>query len=408
MNFIKRLQRPTSLAAAALLLVAAAAPLFVPNQAFAYGLPTERQVKISSSTAGATGVSYEVSFKAATTSVLQGLVIEICDNSPIIGDTCTTPAGFSWGAASNPQPSFNGTAQTGWTGAVSAGKFTLTNAAGATSVAAGQLVSFTITTATNPSTSNTTFYGRMLSFATSAAATGYTATTPGSSIDAGGTALSTADQITIQAKVQERLTFCIYTSAASASCTGNTTTNPVVLGDANGVLSSTSPSISKTAKYNITTNASLGATIRAKGSTLTSGSFTIDPAGAGSATGAQYAAGSEQFGLCTYRETGAGAGTSTGLAPTTQYDGENGGTSTATSCSGSTAGQGAGFSNNGFYAFDTTTANSNFTSTYGVPIATKTAGDFSTGILTFLGGVSNTTEPGIYTSTLTFIATGVY
>jgi hypothetical protein len=169
-------------------------------------------------------------------------------------------------------------------------------------------------------------------------------------------------------------------------------TDPVVLGDANGVLDSISPSISKEAKYNITTNASAGATIRMKGGTLATGPYTITETGG---TAVASSPGNEQFGMCTYR-----LGTSAaGLTPTAPYNDGN--------CAGTIQGQGAGNDNTALFAFDTN-GTTGTTSTYGQQIAFKSAGDWSTGILVFLGNVSNVTEPGIYTTTLDFIATGRY
>jgi hypothetical protein len=166
-------------------------------------------------------------------------------------------------------------------------------------------------------------------------------------------------------------------------------TDPVVLGDVNGVLDTISPSISKEAMYNITTNASAGATIRMKGDTLASGLFTINAIGD---TAVASNEGSEQFGMCTYLDAGSAAG----LTPQVPYN--------DAACVGTTQGQGATNDNDALFAFDT----ANTTSTYGQAIAQKTAGDWSTGVLVFLGNVSNITEPGIYTTTLDFIATGRY
>ncbi len=408
---VQSLKRLNAVSIAAVFILASVVPLLLPQKAAAYGLVTSRIIKMSSSAASASGVSYEVSFVTATTGAIQGIVVDFCSGSPIIGDTCALPAGFSVGTPTvtpNPPTGLSGS----WTaGTANSGRtLTLTNASGG-SVSSGTTVTFTLTTATNPSTSNQTFYARVLTYATTGGVTTYTGTANGTdttgAVDAGGIALSTADQITIQAKVQERLTFCVYTSAINTTdCSGVTTTNPVTLGDSNGVLSSSAPSVSKDAKYNISTNASTGAVIRAKSTnaTLTSGALTITAANAGSATGAVYDDDSEQFGLCTYRHTGGGA---TGLTAANNYDGDNA-NADETECAGTTDGQSSGFDNSAAFTFDNTTSNDNVTSTYGDTIASKTAGNQSTGVLVFLGSISNTTEPGIYTTTMTFIATGTY
>ena len=402
MFIIERLKRPSALAAIALLLLASLLPILSRQKVGAYTLPISREIKLSTSLASATNVTYRVAWQASASYTIKGIVVDFCSTSPIIGDTCTKPAGFDVGTPTitNLNGISGGTWASGAASANSGRTLLLTDATGNALTASTTNVSFELTTATNPSASNTTFYARILTYINDTGANSpatYTDTSPGTTTEAGGIAMSTADQITVQSKVQERITFCIYTSAANYTNCTVSTTNPVILGDTNGVLSTTQPSINKTAKYNITTNASNGVTIRAKGTTLTSGSFTIDPVAAGNSTGTTSSVGTEQFGVCTYRDTGGGT---TGLTPSAPYNSAN--------CSGTTAGQGAGNDNSANFGFDTTTSNDNWGTTYGDTIATKAAGDFSTGILVFLGNVSNTTEAGIYTTTLTFIATGNY
>ncbi len=400
------LKRPMFFALAAVLLLASIVPVLVRNMASAYTLPDHREIKMDSSKASNTGTTYNVSWysNSGSTYTIKGIVVDFCEETPIIGDTtCTKPTGFS--IASNSVSTVSGISGGTWTsGATVANSnrtLILTDSSGNSLTSGGQggggtQVNFTINNVTNPSTSNHTYYARIYAYSTTTDATNYTPSAIGTPTEAGGIALSTADQITVQSKVQERLTFCVYTSAIQANCTGTSTTNPVVLGDATtGVLDPGHSYTNTDAKYDVATNASNGVTIRAKGTTLTSGSFTIDAVGA---TAAASSVGGEQFGLCTYRASGGGAGASTTLTPASPYNSGN--------CSSVTTGMDAAGS--ATFAYDVTTSNNNFLSTYGATIANKTAGDFSTGVLAFLGNISNTTEPGIYTSTLTFIATGNY
>jgi len=415
MIFSDFLRRPTALAVAGLMLLASAVPILVSRSASAYTLLGDREIRLSSSEANAAGVTYRVNFEIASTSDIGGIVVTFCENTPIIGDTsCTVPTDFvvsntfangdagdvdvsTWSAAASEEAT-TGTGNN---------TFTLTTATPATSLAAGNSVDFEITGVNNPSDTGT-FYARIMTYGSNTNANGYTIADPeavGAMIDAGGIALSTADLITIEAKVQERITFCVYTGATTAyddtDCSA--VTDPVVLGDANGVLDSINPSISKDAKYNITTNASTGATIRMKGDTLTSGSFTVDAIGdvsPGDGILEPSVTNSEQFGFCNYRDAGGGVA---GLTPTAPYDHAN--------CVTTTQGQGAGNDASTEFAFFLDGGASGSTAidgTYGDVIASKTAGDWSTGVLVFLGNIDNTTEPGIYTSTLDFIATGRY
>lgn len=406
---IERLKRSTALAAAVLLLLASSAPLLAGQTASAYTLLGDREIKMSTSEGGATGVTHRADFDISTTGDVGGFVITFCENSPIIGDTsCVEPAGISLSATfANADAGTHDLS--GWTASVGShsdagtanNTFFLTNAT-AVAMTGGDNIVFEMTSADNP-TAVGTFYARIMTYETDTNANGYTLADPeagGPIVDAGGIALSTAELITIEAKVQERITFCVFATDGALSYDGtdcNAVTDPVQLGDTNGVLDSSNPSITKDAKFNITTNASTGATIRMKGNTLETGSFSIDPAGdvtAGDGVAVASDPGSEQFGLCVYRDTGGGA---TGLTPTAPYDDVN--------CSGTTDGQGAGNDNSALFAFDETELS---TSLYGDSVATKTAGDWSTGVAVFLGNVSNTTEPGIYTTTLDFIATGRY
>lgn len=421
---MRNIKRLPALVTASVLVLAGAVPILASGTASAnsdYALLTSREIRMSSSAVGTIAAGQDVTYlvRATTPSTqsLGGMVIEFCSNTPIIGDSCTAPAGFSTNEAGLALA--NQTGITDWSidaatdantlvltrtpASFTAGTFTLELGAGGASDGI-----------TNPSASNTSFYARIVTFAVNQGSQQYTDT----DIDgagnntvyhAGGVALSTADQITIQAKVQERLTFCVYTSAINyADCTVSTT-NPVVLGDATtGVLDPNTDYVSKATKYNVTTNASSGVTIRAKGTTLTSAGNTIDAIGATPATSTP---GTEQFGFCTYRDTGGG---NAGLTPNAKYNGDvGGGVDCADTAQGANGDGGADF------AFDLSTAcgatasaadfgENNLSCRYGDAIATKTAGNFSTGIISFLGNISNTTEPGIYTTTMTFVATGNY
>ncbi|MCA1807627.1 MAG: hypothetical protein LC687_07250, partial [Actinobacteria bacterium] len=248
-----------------------------------------------------------------------------------------------------------------------------------------------------------TFYARIMTYDTNTEATGYTLADEeagGPVVEAGGIALSTVEQLTLEARVQERITFCVFTAELNVQADYETCSHgsptPISLGDENGVLSTIHPSISKDAKYNITTNAGQGATVRIKGTTLTSGVLTIDAVGdvtPGDGVAQPSEEGTEQFGLCTYTDA---SSLNTSLAATAPYD--------DASCASTTTGQGASFDAGANFAFN----DSEINSTYGDNIASKPAGDWSTGRLVFLGNVSSTTEPGIYVTTLDVIATGRY
>jgi hypothetical protein len=393
--------------AATVLALTGVLQLVRPGSAYAYGQITTRSITMSSSKTGDTSVAYQVRFDPGTNATtVKSIAVDFCANTPIIGDSCTGTVGTSTPDLSSVTVTTTGAGVGNLTGGTwtvattnSGRTFTISNSTGMI-MNTGTSYFFTINLVTNPTTLGT-FYGRILTFpndVTSNYAGGYTGTNLGANIptDAGGIAISTANQITITAKVQERIVFCVYTTGTGNNCTSKSG-SAVNLGDVNGVLDPTGPYVDKNAKYTVSTNAASGVAIRVKGPTPTSGSNTIDP----NLTPATSAFGTEQFGLCTYQS----ASVAGGLAPTTKYDG-----GTGAECSGTTQSAGTGTTggdNSADFTFDTNATNGT-TSTYGDVIANKSAGDFSTGTLVFIGNVSNATEAGIYVTTLTFIATGTY
>lgn len=385
-------------------LLAVVSPVLTYSVSSAYGLVTERAIKMSSSALAATSVQYEVTFKPATTSTVKSVAVDFCQNSPIINDSCTGTVGTNTptltSATVTTTGGVNNFSALTWTVATTNSNrtFTISNSTGV-ALTAGTAYIFTINLVTNPTDNDTvtggnqpgTFYSRLFTFpndATSNYAGGYTATNVDTNVptDAGGVALSTANQITITAKVQETLTFCVYTNANCAA--GG---NSVNLGNTNGVLDPSGPYVDKNSKYDIATNAASGVAIRIKGDTLKSGAFDIAAIGA---TAASSNPGNEQFGFCTWSSAGAA-----GLSPTSPYNNANCNTVTQTAGTGSPGGAGTAQ-----FAFDSANTNT----TYGQTYATKSAGNSSTGTIAFIGNISFATEAGTYTTTLTFIATGTY
>lgn len=373
------------------------------NFASAYGQVTSRFIELSTSAVSATSVSYDVGFTTATAGAIEGVVVDFCSNDPIIGDTCTPPTGFTVTAAPTTNATYTGlnpTTSSSWTIAdANTGRtFLLTDTTATTSIAASTAISFTITSVTNPSVTGS-FYARILTYTTAAGATGYTATAVGSPTDAGGVALSTVTQITITSKVQEEITFCVYTSAADGgNCSGTGST--VTLGNTNGVLSTSGPFVDISTKYDIQTNALHGAVIRFEGTVPTSGanvieSSTLSGSGSVAATAYSSTSGSPQFGLCSWSS----GGTTANLTPASPYNNASCNTTTQTAGTGTTGGAGSAQ-----FAFNI----ANAASTYGDTLANAVAGNYAIGQIAFLGNISTTNIAGIYTTTITFIATGTY
>ncbi len=339
---------------------------------------TARSITISNSNGGTNNVAYTLAFTTATTSNVGGIVVDFCSNDPIIGDSCTAPAGFDV----NKSTTTIGT-QVGITGNSidttnsTANKLILTRTA--SSISTGTAVSIPLgdgsTTGFHNPTAIGSYFARIYTYATTAAAQGHSTNSPSGYVDYGGIALSTAAVINITAKVQETLSFCVYKTACGDDPS-------FTLGHAVGtatVIDSTAVD-TQPANFSISTNANGGVVVRMKGDTLKSGSNTIAAAGSSAAT---ITAGTAAFGA---RVSTSG----TNITPTAPY---NNGSGTQ-------------------YGLDITTSNTpntNVTSTYGGQIATlsgPTTASVST--VTFAATASATTPAGTYTAAEQLIATGTF
>lgn len=363
---------------------------------------TARSVQLSSAApgnGGGTNVIYKVSFtvdNAATN--IGGVAIDFCSNTPIVGDACTAPTGLDSNDTTlsvNNQTNISGLSVDAANS--TANKVILTRTAGAPTAAAlsfelgnGTTNGFTNPNAVTTSNAGTqgTFYARIYTYTTSAAAQGHSTGTPTGYTDYGGVAMSTSRQITVTAKVQETLSFCVYTGADCAA--GGAA---VTLGDTNGVLSTAGNFVDVNTKYYIATNAggaSPSAYVRFKAPLLTSGSNTIATIGTSATTPA--ASNTSLFGLCTNQVSGS----LTAIAP---YNSAGCSSATQTAGTGSTGGVGTAQ-----FAFDTAAA----ASTFGDDLASTSAGTGSEGRVAFVGQTNATQAAGIYTSTFNFIATATY
>ena len=370
------------------LVVAAALPILNYGKASA-GVFATRSIKMSDSTPSASAVQYDLTITPQASGSILGIVIEFCDNGPILGDaTCTSTPGTD-------TPSMASAALSGWaktTLTVGAANNNAVFTIGSNTWTSGTPVTLSITGMINPSNvgSTGTFYARVASYDTSAKAIGYRTANPsfvGAPIDTGGFAMSTANKLTMTAKVQEKLTFCVYTLANCAA--GGTA---LTLG-LNGVLDESIAYNNYDTKFDISTNAQTGAIVRAKtfaspGHTLTSGSNSITAAGAAAVAST---VGSEQFGACFV-----GVGALVGVAP---YN--------VAACNDDTT--------TGAYTGDATakwawdTGGTGTSSTFGDDFAT-TGGAIATSVghINFLGNISLLSEAGIYTTDISLIATGTF
>jgi hypothetical protein len=367
-------------------------------------------------------VTYRVGFDVPTAHTnLEGVVVEFCSNSPIIGDACTAPTGFNLNTGSlavTDVTNFGGT----WAidGASDANTLILTNATG---VALSSLdsVAFDLGTSaaadgiTNP-TVNGTFYARIVTYDDTADAAGYTSVNPnavGARIDDGGVALAVANELTVTARVQEVLEFCVGTTDAnvSSNCTDISGTD-INLGvvDSSAVNNNTStPAFAL-----VRTNAFYGASVFYKaeqettsgklkiaGATCTDNTTELDRcfnsaigSGTTSAPVSQaIAAGDEAFGMTLTDIDTSNGGATTNLNRDAAYDGNG---STGGSCTAANAG-----SNEPCWAwadggvFDTIASSGSVV-------------DYEMAEIAFAVTAGPTTPTGLYTVTANFVATSTF
>jgi len=236
---------------------------YFPNVASAAAI-TGRSVTLSTSQGDASGVTYTLATAALPTiTAIKSMEIKFCTS---LSDSCaSTPSGFS-ASSSALSGSPTGIGAAGWTvSAATAGSLRIVNASNST-VSSGA-VSVVWTGVHNPTASNATFYGIISTYTSS--------DWTGTAQDTGSIALSTAGQITVNASVDETLTF---TLAAATIDLGH-------LSPATGGTDGTHTMV-------VGTNANTGYTVKYAGTTLTSGGNTI-----AAMSGADYVAGTPGFGF---------------------------------------------------------------------------------------------------------------
>ncbi|MGI0133389.1 MAG: hypothetical protein ACREBW_00310 [Candidatus Micrarchaeaceae archaeon] len=362
--------------------VVPALPIF--TQTAAAAQVSTRSIQLSTSTPSAASVSYQLTFTPVTTE--QELIVDFCGDTPLVGSTCAFAAGTV--------PNVTGvTSSVGTAATVGSGSPVHTIKVTGLTMTGGSPFTITFSGLTNPSTA-TSFYARVLTYATGNA-TGYApanttggTTTTGTYVDYGGVALSTASQITISASVMETLTFCV--SGSTITTCGTTTTPSLTIGHGTPqIIDSTAVDVAS-AYTQLSTNATSGAIVRMKasnscanGGLSSSGGATCNIPGLGS-TAAVMAAGTADFGLCV------GKGTNTTVA--TNYN------DSVNSCPTT-------FNATSKYGMNGT----NLTSTYGDQVF-STAGPVSgeNNRCTFAATAATTTQAGIYTGNESLIATGTF
>ena len=246
---------------------------------------TTRSVTLSSSVVSAQNVTYKVEFTIPAGDTGAGAVaLQFCSNSPLVGASCTFPAGLNVSGAtvvsgfdSDSEPDVFG------------GSDNVIIATGDTEFATAGAKSFEIGGITNPSDDGP-LYVRIITYDTAAnAANDYEATADSGDNDGiGGTgaasstkisdgsvALNLTNGIAVGGSVLESLTFCVSGAVAetnpnpiTAGCTGTLTAPTVALGETVGTVKALSSSAVSTGDIytQVSSNAIGGVVISLKNS----------------------------------------------------------------------------------------------------------------------------------------------
>jgi hypothetical protein len=474
MTHIRAVQRIACTMLAALLLVTGL-PLFGLGKASADSTKqfSSRSIQMSDSApsgnaliptgvGSGTNATYQVTFTG--THQAGSMVIDFCLEDPIIGDACSRPVGMvtlTSGAnpiTLTPVSGTVGAAGDGWTvTSTTNGQLELKDdGVSAHDIQAGATEVFDLNHISNPSqvgtpTSTTvgTFYGRMYDWPGNSYGAqggfntpyqGPTAPNPpnlnSDSLhnlysDYGGIALSTAAVISITARVQEQLTFCIAGIAPSSwtpnfDCSSSVVTaNPpnLTLGSFSGPTRVLSPQVvdnNATSGTNtpifsqLSTNATHGAVIDMRDSNLNEtpacGGLSADgttcgiPAinggsGAGASAMANGQTGGAAFGLfvsTSSNSLGGGVGT---LTPASAYYNATHAAADPNNPLGADT----------WYGMDTQTSGNNTTSLFGSTLATTAGPVYKVDTnYVFAATAGLTTPAGIYTANLVMMATGTF
>ncbi|MET0980320.1 MAG: hypothetical protein ABWX90_03630 [Candidatus Saccharimonadales bacterium] len=240
--------------AAAAVLLGAVAPALV-----SAAQVTERSIELSSSSADASNVVYRVNFTPTQADATAAVVIDFCENSPVLGEACTAPAGFNASTA---------TASGGFTlGTLATPADNKVMVTGAITTSPTSVV---LTGVHNPTAAGT-IYARILTYADSTVADDYVSTTPGAHLDDGGVALAITPTIGVSGAVLESMLFCVAKNVITANCdlTGNQPPTLKLGQDVGGVISLNSADVyTGTINTQISTNAANGAVISLKSSAV--------------------------------------------------------------------------------------------------------------------------------------------
>lgn len=311
-----------------------------------------RSIIVSSSLPSASS-AHTFNFTLSNVSTVGSIEFEYCSNSPFVGAPCTAPTGFSTVSATL-------ATQTGETGfsidaSSTVNRLVLTRTPIGTSAIPVQYIFNNIT---NHDTPNSTVYVRIATYATSNGT--------GPRTDTGTVAYSTASGISVAGYVPPYLTFCVGVTVA-LNCSSS---SGVLLNF--GELATNQPRF-LSSQFSVATNDPGGYMTFVAGPTMTSGNNVIpglDPPGTTQS-------GTSQFGM----NLRANSNPSVGADP---------------------AGVGTGSIASGF------NIPNQFFFRNQVITSSPLSSDFNAFTVSYLVNISGAQQPGVYSTTLTYIATAAF
>lgn len=314
---------------------------------------TNRRLTVGTSESSAV-TTHTFGFNIVSTAMVGSIEFEYCENSPIVGSPCSAPAGLSVNAVAIAgqmgEAGFSVHAATG------GNRVLLTRGPSLTSP---QPVEYTLANITNPSSAQQTVFVRMSLYASDDAS--------GLRGDYGSVVFSTARQLTTTGYVPPYLTFCVGITVAVDCSTADGTNIDF------GELSRATPSAA-TSQFAGASNDVTGYSVSVHGNTMTSGNNIIPALALNSPSDA----GTSQYGI-NLRDN------------STPQVGQNpAGSGTAAVASG------YGIANSFRYVPGETIANTSLPS------------NFNRFTVSYLVNVSGNQFPGVYATTMTYIATASF
>lgn len=314
---------------------------------------TQKSIAVGSSQPSIS-TTHNFNFTLASVTTIGSIEFEYCSNTPFIGTTCTAPTGLNVSGASL-------SAQTGETGFSIDNGATTTNKlvlARAPSPTAAVPVNYNFSGITNQDTPNSSVYVRISTFAANDAT--------GPRTDEGAVAYSTASNLAVAGYVPPYITFCTGVTVA-VNC--STTAGSFL--DFGELVSTQSRFLSS--QFAVSTNDPGGYSTTVSGATMTSGNNIIEPINAPQSS----QPGNSQFGM----NLRANSNPSVGADP---------------------VGAGTGSIVNGF-----NTPNQ-FYFKNDVIVQSPISSDFNAFTVSYLVNVNSAQPPGIYSTTLTYIAAAAF